>query len=168
MSKRKREDEDPMPRHMAVRGHGKYSVPKLFDATNELETSTMSLSELEAALDVKMWANDEGNLEFSPRHLLDRVVDDRGHWKRVQDADLSFPILLFDIKANWNIMRKYQSRLDSDSMLMYGQYDVLDGNHRLAKTKLLKLDTILVKIVPWEVLRSTLWPTPKKPKNDIK
>jgi hypothetical protein len=139
--------------HIAARGHGEYDVYKLFEVCAKLPTVDIPFEELEPALNVRIWMTSDESLAFSPRHLVTHTVLDADHWKRMLDADLSYPILVFDISANWFKLLETQSYRECVSMLLYGNYDVIDGNHRLAKYFLSGIKMVKAKVVTWDVLQ---------------
>jgi hypothetical protein len=139
--------------HIAARGHGAYDVYKLFEVCEKLPIVEIPFEELEPALDVRIWMSSDESLAFSPRHLVKHMVLDTDHWNRMLAADLSYPILVFDISANWAKLLENQSYRECVSMLLYGNYDVIDGNHRLAKCFLSGVKMVKAKVVTWEVLQ---------------
>lgn len=89
----------------------------------------IELSQIEWLLDVDWFGSDESPL--TPNEVMDNPQLDREHYKRIQSADLSFPI---DLGLNPCV----------DKLVPF------DGLHRICKAKLLGMKKIKCRIIPIE------------------
>lgn len=105
----------------------------------DLPTEEMPLKDLEHNLDfayLDKQGTDDWNL--TPRELLQLRHQEPEHWLKVEKADLSYPIEIYDHDGTWII---------------------LDGVHRFTKAALEELETLPVRKVSRKKLLS-LRPTP--------
>ena len=120
------------PEGIFWRDHGRYDVRKLWNATRNVVATPMNVSELARFnLYKEYWpttvASAYGILrQVSPYEVLQTPQVSPEDAARIDNADLSFPIQVYD-KA--------------------GEWDVLDGLHRLAKAVRLGEVTIQAQIV---------------------
>lgn len=89
----------------------------------DLSITNLEISELDWILDYPVWYLDQYPV---PKMILKNPTLDAGHWKRIEEADLSFPIHVI----RWK-----------------GRLLILDGIHRLLKARLLGHISIKVKLV---------------------
>lgn len=89
---------------------------------------TMIVPLMEHLLNEDVWSYKENNIrvEITPSSVI-KTKQPPEHYKRILDADLSFPILVY---------------LDNS-----GSMHVIDGMHRLAKAVIHEIDHISVKFV---------------------
>lgn len=113
--------------------------PKILtDAGYEIYCDTLKLRELDLPVvefdidkliwnfDLPFWNKDgTDDWNLTPWDVINKIEDSNGHQKRVEMADIQFPILLLNKKDEWLI---------------------IDGVHRLVKTFLAKNKTIKAKI----------------------
>jgi hypothetical protein len=118
------------------RDHGLYDTSILWALSEENERTYMPVSQLKHFLDVWLWQTG------TPNQVIQGVrEDDENHLKRMENADMSYPIILSNV---------YPPNIEIE---IPGEIDLLDGLHRLAKAVyLLKLDKILVVFVTTEQL----------------
>jgi len=97
-----------------IRWHGKYDTKLLWEITSGNTRGYVHVSDLKHFMDVEIWS------EGTPNEVLDgKVADTSRHLQRVQDADLSMPLLLGP---------EY-----GPAHVDMGRIDLYDGLHRLAK-----------------------------------
>lgn len=112
----------------AGRNHGIYDILKLWEITANTPTQQMSIQTLASNLDKECWTipTPTGETYVTPRQVLANPARAPEHHHSIQVADLTYPILV------------YQD---------HGEYDILDGLHRLSKAVSLHHETIQVKIL---------------------
>jgi hypothetical protein len=120
----------------AIRGNKTYNVTKLFKLTRDLPVQKMTLKSLIHNLDNEYWSSNEGvadfrdqNFHLSPKEVLKHPKKYKYHAKKIERANLSYPIMI----------------IDGD--------DVLDGLHRLAKAHKKGRETISSIHVPKKMLK---------------
>lgn len=109
------------------RNHGLYDLHGLWKETENATIHDINISELEHNLDKLYWT-------ITPRQLLKKPSLSPEDVRRVNIADLSYPILIYDNN---------------------GDLDILDGLHRLCKSVLMKKETIRAKYVTKDILIKT-------------
>jgi hypothetical protein len=141
--------------HLFARDWGVFDVYMLFDLTKNIKPTTISIESALPMLDCKIWdgvVDGIGYMSFAPNDLLDwKSVHSIDHWIRIMEADLSYPLLALD---QFSVDSKLLNP-DPISEVMstiLGRYDIIDGMHRLAKAKVLKLETVDIKVVPWDII----------------
>ena len=92
-------------------------------------TTEIKLSEIEWLLNVDWFGTDENPL--TPNEVLKNPKLDPGHYERIKNADLSYPI---DLGQNPRVNKLVP----------------FDGLHRMCKAKLLGIKTIKCRIIPIE------------------
>ena len=120
---RKREVPDSL-RHVYFDFH--WSQEKLWAL--ETEKSELAMAELEWALGLPIWASDppEKIFDLAPRQVLENPEKFPGHWKRIREADTSFPIHVMLWKNKWLIMDGFHRllRLKADGANKVNVYKV--------------------------------------------
>ena len=106
-------------------------VVRILDLLPKVENNlvlTMVVSLLEHLLDEDVWGyyDEETRVEIRPTQVIS-TNQPQEHYKRILEADLSYPILVY---------------FDDN-----GSLQVIDGMHRLAKAVMCESDYILVKVV---------------------
>ncbi len=100
-----------------------------------LPTAPQSIpfAELTWHLDLPIWSTHPPAplFDLRPRAVIAHPHEHRDHWERIQAADTTFPIELFQHNGRWVIM---------------------DGYHRLAKLFVEDTNEILVRMHPDELL----------------
>ena len=92
----------------------------------------INMKELTWHLDMPVWEKDETNdWNLTPREVIKKECGSAGHQKKIEVADVSFPILV----------ARYNAR-----------YVILDGIHRLVRLFLQGQKKVKTKIVPTEYL----------------
>jgi predicted DNA-binding helix-hairpin-helix protein len=89
----------------------------------------IELSQIDWLLDVDWFGTDE--LPLTPNEVMDNPELDSGHYKRIKDADMSYPI---DLGLNPRV----------DKLVPF------DGLHRMCKAKILGMKKIKCRIIPIE------------------
>jgi len=115
---------------------GILDVEKLWELTKGHPVRSVSTASLDFLLDASVWSCDEGAEEPSkeevivtPRQILDNPQLCPEHWRRIREADTSFPLLVL-----WPVTSPVP-------------VDVLDGFHRLANAFLFKRPSLDVVVV---------------------
>lgn len=106
-------------------------VSILQELTNDRQAIQVNVSSLEFILSEEIW-EDENENPITPLMVIENRNQYKSHSKRIDEADLKFPILVL-----WPLDSKTPT-------------DVLDGAHRLSKAKLLNIKTIDVRVVTQE------------------
>ncbi len=133
------------------RDHGLYDTKKLWILSKNNKIVQYPTSKLEHFLDLWLWFTGTPN-----QVLSGEKEDDERHFERIEQADLSYPILLSKI---------YQPNA---SIEIPGKVDLVDGLHRLAKAiKIEKRETIPVVFVTREQLDLARISDPRKIKKDV-
>ena len=91
-------------------------------------TIEMPISELVWHLDIPFWESegtDDWNL--TPREVIDHPHEQPSHWKKIQEADTSYPIDIMENKGRWVL---------------------LDGLHRLSKLYMAGEKNVRVRKIP--------------------
>ena len=112
----------------------KVDEPKLWK--EKVPVEIVPISELEHNLDIpylESLETDDWNL--SPRMLLQNFEIEKFHAKKVEDADLQYPIEIYNHMGKWII---------------------LDGVHRFTKAVKLGKENIKVRKIPAEIARRCL------------
>jgi predicted DNA-binding helix-hairpin-helix protein len=89
----------------------------------------IELSQIDWLLDVDWFGTDE--LPLTPNEVINNPELDSGHYKRIKDADMSYPI---DLGLNPRV----------DKLVPF------DGLHRMCKAKILGMKKIKCRIIPIE------------------
>lgn len=89
----------------------------------------IELSEIDWLLDVDWFGTDEHPL--TPNEVMDNPKLDSEHYKRIENADMSYPI---DLGLNTRV----------DKLVPF------DGLHRMCKAKILGMEKIKCRIIPIE------------------
>ena len=128
----KKDSEATRPQ-LAMRDHGTYDVGQLQKLTENFHMIKIPIDILEPVLDQALWEDADEN-EITPRSVLEdpKSASNSVHPKAIEKADLKYPILV--------------------TLDLEGNYDILDGLHRLAKAVKLHHKTIDAQIVTQEVL----------------
>lgn len=136
-----------MPHRVFWRGDVVYDVEKLWALTSHIKPFAAQVSDLLWVLSEDYWSIHEGS-ESNENYKTDEeeyisamdVINEHTislhHWHAIQNADLSFPILLLELTNH--------------------TMDVVDGIHRLAKAFLAKHETIPAIIVPDYILKQAI------------
>jgi hypothetical protein len=95
--------------------------------------SRVTLSELDWHLDLPVWSTHPPQPLFNlrPREVIEYRERHAGHWARIEEADIHYPLDLFFYNGRWVIM---------------------DGYHRLAKHAVLGIETANTRMHPGELL----------------
>ena len=103
-------------------------IVELIPKVHENCTLEMVVALLEHLLEENVWGRNYGDFReiLTPSSVI-ATHQPADHWKRINDADLSYPILVY---FNDN-----------------GYLNVIDGMHRLSKAVINNHDYILVKVV---------------------
>jgi hypothetical protein len=88
--------------------------------------SLLPAAELEWHLDVPFWAQDGAPFRVTPNQVRARPELHQDQFRRTLDADLNHPLVVMRWRRRWTI---------------------LDGVHRLLKTRLVGLDPVPVRIL---------------------
>jgi hypothetical protein len=89
-------------------------VHKLWELTKNHKVQSMKTVYLTHLLDMEIWDDDEGK-DISPNKVLQSIETNKPHWMKINNADLSYPILI--------VCREIDKKV----------IDILDGFHRLCK-----------------------------------
>lgn len=103
---------------MFWRTMGVYRAEKLWACSEDLPTESIRVELLKPVLDAWLWYEGTPNEVF----LHKSRPDYENHHERIMTCDTSFPIIICDVFSD-----------DEISGSIQGQYDVLDGLHRLCK-----------------------------------
>jgi len=101
----------------------------------DVPSETISIDELLWIFDVPFWEDEEGNIVITPNEVLQNPNNFPDHYRRIIDADTSYPL---DIMKN-----------KKDKWL------TLDGLHRLVKLYLNKQGTAKVRKIPPDIIHLT-------------
>ncbi len=101
--------------------------------TRDIPTTNLAIEDLVWIFDLPLWGKDGEDWNLTPRDVINRVPGSANQWKRVEDADLAFPLLVCRKNNKWL---------------------VLDGVHRLVKMSLEGKTTVSVKILPDDTVAS--------------
>ena len=93
----------------------------------------MNIEELEWHLDVPFWENGGKDYSLCPRDVLNNPEKYKEHYDRIMNSDINYPI---------------------DVMFNKGRYVILDGVHRLVKSKLLGMKYANVRIIPRDEIKN--------------
>ncbi len=153
----------PIHPALFIRGGGRfYSVEAMIAMTRDVEPRQFPINLIEHALYAKLWAVDATNVSntMSPHELMVlKNVTHAQHTKRVEEANLSYPLLVVDVRSRpahldnqrdyWHfIPQRYRTDDTGDPI-----YDLVDGLHRLAKAKfILRRETVLAKVIDWSLV----------------
>jgi mannose-6-phosphate isomerase-like protein (cupin superfamily) len=127
---------------VAWRGEHVYDIAALWKLTEGLPTQQVEISRLMWVLEETFWSDAEGlgldrpGVDISAMQVLRRPAISAYHWKAIQTADLSYPILIITLEN--------------------GRLDVIDGIHRLAKAYAKGMRYISARFVPEDVLRKAV------------
>ncbi len=102
----------------------------------DLPSEEISIKELESNLDIaylEKEGTDDWNLTL--RELIESPEENLGHYKKIMNADMSYPIHIFLFNGSWRI---------------------LDGVHRLCKAVMEKRNKMWVRKVPPELIPKIL------------
>lgn len=116
------------------RGDRIFSAKRLWSLVKGNEVRTLSVDALTPILDVWIWNNG------TPNEILSgKVPDEERHHERVESANIHYPIIVSKFVLD-----------DSDDFYDEirdhgGQYDILDGIHRLVKH--VKLNRSEIKVI---------------------
>jgi len=115
------------------RDHGTYDVKKLWKKSNNLKTNRLYLDKLKHNLDKDYWTIliNKKEVYITPNQVLSNPLISPIDYQKIEDADLSYPIIVYNDN---------------------GDLDILDGLHRLAKSVMLGRKTIKVKMVSNDIL----------------
>ena len=133
-------------------GKRAYSVKTLFNKTDTEVTTNVKMSAFTSIFDQRLWSMEvpgERRRRVSINEVLSMIADGtypendtQDHKRRLEEADLSFPIIL----REWN-----------------DQHSLVDGAHRLAKARKLNRKTIKVRILEGGIpVQALLVPVPSK------
>jgi hypothetical protein len=110
--------------HVTTRPYGVFSVGRLIAASNHVDVEQMPICWLTDHLNIPVWDSDVAEsvspaarfavVDTTPMQVIRAPHNYPHHWRRILEADTSYPILVFE---NGEPPR----------------YDILDGVHRLAK-----------------------------------
>lgn len=102
----------------------------------DIPVTSMPMSDLAWHLNIPFWDSegvDEYNLK--PSEVIAYPEKEPTHFKKIMEADLSYPIDIMENKRRWLI---------------------LDGLHRLVRLNMLGMQEIKVRIVPREIISQIL------------
>lgn len=121
-----------MPRTASM-GKIVYSVDMMIAYVNlfKLKHEMINLNDLDFDPDYKGWSIDK--VRFSPNDVLENPKKYKEDYKRIIDADLSYPIIV-----SWNPKAK--------------RYIIFDGYHRILKTKALAKKNIKAYVLDKKIL----------------
>jgi hypothetical protein len=96
-----------------------------------LPVEEMAVSKLEWHFDIPFWWTKGGYYDLKPRSVIDHPNRYPARIKRIMNSDLSHPL---------------------DIMRWKGKWLLLDGLHRLVKTKMLRKTNVRVRKVPHKAI----------------
>jgi hypothetical protein len=138
----------------AIRSHGEYLVKTMRELTQDTLSFRIRVSTLHRVLSLPVWETEDGLARLSPMDLIRGKVSDESHAKRFMDADLSYPVYLMSEKLNWD-----WETLDEESKKYiienFGNWDLLDGYHRLLKAWFLRRRYIYAIEITKDVLEKS-------------
>lgn len=122
------------PTHLLTDNHNIYSVYLAIRFLTKLKFINLvkfNVKVLKKMLNVALWTDSTiGNVNFSPKTVIENPTKYRRHYERIQKADLSYPIIVSE-----------------------DTHELFDGAHRLSKAVLNKIPTINGYIIPNYILR---------------
>lgn len=101
----------------------------------EVPIENMGVDELLWILDVPFWEDDEGNIVFTPREIMENLDAYPNHRDRIEKSNTSHPL---DIMKNKK-----------------GEWCILDGLHRFVKLVLDGATIVRVRKIPSELIHLT-------------
>lgn len=121
-----------------VIGNRYYDVKKLWKLTDNHPTQSMNVGLLQECLSTTSWkiVRDEIIIESSPLDILHGIVSDAHHLKRIDEANLLYPIIVIS-KSDLGDLAE-----ESDPLFL-----VIDGLHRLCKCLKMGLSQIPVRTI---------------------
>ncbi|MCL5099979.1 MAG: ParB/RepB/Spo0J family partition protein [Candidatus Marsarchaeota archaeon] len=93
----------------------------------DIPVTGMQMSELQWHFNIPFWNKPGGYYDLKPNEVMENPETYKAEYDRVIGSDLKHPIDVMQNKGRWLI---------------------LDGLHRLAKAKLLGMDTVKVRRIP--------------------
>ena len=110
-----------------------YSVDMMFAYINIFKPKyeKINVDQFSKTLDYKGWGDPKNNIYYSPKQVLENPTKYKDEIKRINDANLKYPIIVYD-------------------------NNIVDGVHRLTKSCLLNKKTIKAYIFNKEIMKKFL------------
>ena len=110
-----------------------YSVDMMFAYINIFKPKyeKINVDQFSKTLDYKGWGDPKNNIYYSPKQVLENPKKYKDEIKRINDANLKYPIIVYD-------------------------NNIVDGVHRLTKSCLLNKKTIKAYIFDKEIMKKFL------------
>lgn len=136
------------PTNIVIRNHGTYDVEKLWKLAKSLPVESMEISRLEPILDAELW--EENGEVITPKQVLANPESAPRHTKAIRNADMTHPVLIFDTEHG---LYSHLRRSDNFNIKIPGDYDVLDGLHRICHAIFRTRKHIKIQLITWETLQ---------------
>lgn len=131
--------------HQFYRGDQRFSVGKLWAAVRDNDLKVIPISELTHMLDVWIW------MEGTPHQVMNgEVADQERHRERIEAANVDAPIIISELVLD------YTDGLYDEIRQLGGNYDILDGMHRLYKQVEMNLTHIKVIVASKEQIKASM------------
>lgn len=138
--------------HTAHRIYGVVDILYMRELMKNEHIYKIKVEDLKPAMFNELWTHYDTGMPFSPMELVDiKVVRDDKHWKRIFDADMSYPIYVIDQWTNASQIEKYKQDVTTWPFDYKSRMDPIDGAHRIMKAFLIGHEEVTAQIVPWEI-----------------
>ncbi len=93
----------------------------------------MNIEKLDWHFNIPFWDWDNNFYNLTPNQVIEDTEKYQEQYERIMNSDISYPIDIMENK---------------------GRYVILDGLHRLAKCKILRMSKVKVRIIPREEIKN--------------